>query len=220
MKKAINSVTFLLLVFIFFLSLSSAFSAAIGGLFYYSAYVVPVILAMLYFKASEKDEIRPTALRIMPDKKSALFSIPFVFPFVAIVLLISFLTSLVLNTLGFSYATDVSGNIFAVITKHVLLPAFLEEAVFRFIPLALIAPYSKKNAVVISSVFFAVVHCNLFQIPYALFAGLVLSYVALATGSIFPAVALHFLNNLSSVILMRNDSLAFSIAFKVEASQG
>jgi len=65
----------------------------------------------------------------------------------------------------------------------------------------------QKNALVISALLFASVHCNLFQIPYALFAGFVLSWIALATGSIIPCIILHFLNNVVSIVFMRYASL-------------
>ena len=150
----------------------------------------------------------------MPDVKSLGYTLPIIAPFIAAVFLISFLTSLLLNALGFSDSTDVSGHIASVMIKHAVLPAFFEEALFRFIPIMILAPYSKKNALVISSLLFAAVHCNLFQIPYALFASLILSSLAIATGSVIPCIALHFINNVTSVIFMRYSYLPnFNLIF-------
>ena len=67
----------------------------------------------------------------------------------------------------------------------------------------MLAPYSKKNAIFISSFLFAFAHCNLFQIPYALIAGFILGTLTLATGSIIPSIVLHFLNNGLSVIMLK-----------------
>lgn len=213
MKKAISAVTFFNLVFILVLSLSGSIKGWCGDVLYYLAYLIPVCFSFLYIKKWEKDEIKPQPPGLLPDGKSVVYALPFVFPFILIVALISLLSSIILGALGYTDSVDVSGNIITVIFRHAVLPAFFEEAVFRFIPIALIAPYSKKSALFISSIFFAVAHCNLFQIPYALFAGLVLAYITLASGNIIPAIILHLLNNISSIILMRNMSEGFNFVF-------
>ena len=198
MKKAVMAITFFDMVFLLVLSAAGSIGGTFGEIAYYFAFIIPLFLAFLYVRKNTDEEARPEPLKILPDAKSVAYTLPAVAPFIAIVFLISFLTSLILTSLGFSDTTDVSGNILFVIIKHAMLPAVFEEAIFRFIPLMLLRPYSKKNALVISSLFFAVVHCNLFQIPYALIAGLLLSLTALATGSIFPCILIHFLNNVAS----------------------
>ena len=203
MRKAISAITFFDVVFLLMLSVTGNIGGTIGNIIYYLAFIVPLFFASVFLRNNKDDEVKPEPPRLLPDLKSLGFALPLVFPFIAAVFLVSFLTSLLLNALGFSSVTDVSGNIFGVIVKHALIPSLFEEAVFRFIPIMLLSPYSKKNALFISSVMFASVHCNLFQIPYALTASLVLSAVAIATGSIFPSVMLHFLNNLASISFMR-----------------
>ena len=203
MKKAVVAITFFDLVFMFLLSLSGSLGGIFGNIAYYLSFFIPVFLAYFYLKFEGDSEKPPAMLKLLPDGKSLCYTLPLVAPFISVVFLISFLTSLLLNLLGFSDSVDVSGNLFGVVVEHALLPAFLEEALFRFVPLILLLPYSKKNALVISSVMFAAVHCNLFQIPYALMAGFVLSMVALATGNVFSCVILHFLNNIASIAFMR-----------------
>ena len=203
MKKAVIAITLFDMVFLLVLSIAGSIDGIFGEIAYYFSFIIPLILALLYVKKANEDEIKPSAPRIFPDANSVLYSLPVIAPFIAVVFLISFLTSLLLGALGFSDTTDVSGNILFVIMKHALLPAIFEEAVFRFIPIMLLAPYSKKNALVISSLFFACIHCNLFQIPYALAAGFILSLLALATGSVFPCIIIHFLNNVASILFMR-----------------
>ena len=215
MKKAITAITFFDTVFLLLLAISGTVGGAFGSVAYYFAFIVPVLLAFLFVKNDKDGEERPVPLKISPDAKSALFSLPLAAPFIALIFAVSLLTSLLLTFVGFTNtSTDVSGNIFLVITRHALLPAFCEEALFRFIPLMLLLPYSKKNALVIPSILFATVHCNLFQIPYALVASFALTFIAIATGSIFPAIAIHFLNNLASILYMRNGSeLYFNVFF-------
>ena len=223
MKKAITAITFIDIVFLLLLSVSGNVKGIFGDIIYYFAFAVPVLLAFIYLKRNEDDEAKPVLLRILPDKRSLKYALPLIAPFILIVFIVSFLTSLLLTKLGFSEATDVSGNLFTVIVKHALLPSFFEEALFRFVPLMLLIPYSKKNALALSSVMFAAVHCSLFQIPYALIASFILSLLALATGSIFPCILIHFLNNLASIIFLRysaapNFSLIFFLSLALLSS--
>ena len=45
------------------------------------------------------------------------------------------------------------------------------------------------------------------QIPYTVVGGLLLGYLAVATGSLWPSVILHFVNNLYSVVvIVTNDN--------------
>ncbi len=213
MKKAITAITLFDLVFMLLLSVSGSVGGVFGNIIYYLAFVIPIFLAFIYLRGRDY-EANPTPLKLLPDLKSIVYTLPLIAPFISAVFALSFLTSLLLNLLGFSSVTDVSGNLFGVIIKHAAIPSVFEEAVFRFIPIMLLLPYSKKNAVVISSVMFAAVHCNLFQIPYALIASFVLSFVAIATGNIFPCILLHFLNNLASIAFMRcSEAQNFNLIF-------
>lgn len=213
MKRAISIVAVTDVTFILLLSLSGSVGGVMGDIFYYLSFVISFLLALGINKALGGAFLQPS---VTPVKTVSAFTVPLAAPFVAAVMLISFLTSLVLGFFGFSSSIDLSGNIFAVILKHALLPAVLEELLFRFVPIALIAPYSKKNAVFISALFFSLIHCNLFQIPYALLAGFLLSLISVGAGSIIPAVIIHFLNNLASILLGRQgESLVFNICFFV-----
>ena len=74
---------------------------------------------------------------------------------------------------------------------------------FRYIPLRLLLPYSRRSALLVSAIMFSLIHLNLFQIPYALFAGVALAFIVVLSGSILPAILLHALNNAISVFWMR-----------------
>ncbi len=77
-----------------------------------------------------------------------------------------------------------------------LVPAVVEEFAFRGIVLGSLKKYGSGYAIIISSVLFGLMHGNVVQIPFATMLGLVMGYVAVATGSIIPCVIIHFLNNL------------------------
>ena len=104
-----------------------------------------------------------------------------------------------------SASTDVSGNILYVIAVRALAPAIFEEMLFRYLPLRALGSHSLKLAIIYSSALFALSHCNLFQIPYALVAGVLFASLDLAAGSIAPSVIIHFVNNLFSILMVRAD---------------
>ena len=81
-----------------------------------------------------------------------------------------------------------------------VLPAFAEEFAFRGVVLGLLRPYGEVFAVAGSALLFGIMHGNVVQIPFALAGGLVLGFIAVRTGSLWPSVCIHFLNNLLSYL--------------------
>ncbi len=82
-----------------------------------------------------------------------------------------------------------------------LLPALLEELLFRGMMLGALRPQGDKAAVIVSAIFFGLIHGNVLQVPFATILGLILGWLTVRTGSIVPAVLLHFVNNATSVLL-------------------
>lgn len=90
--------------------------------------------------------------------------------------------------------------IFAVLTVG-LLPAILEESVYRGV---LYNEYRKSNpkiAIFLSALLFGLLHQNLNQFSYAFALGLVFALVIEATDSIVSTMILHFFINSTSVVL-------------------
>ena len=81
------------------------------------------------------------------------------------------------------------------------IPALVEELAFRGIALGLLRKYGDGFAIVISSVLFGVLHGNFIQIPFAFCVGVALAYAVVRTGSIVPAILIHFINNAMSCLL-------------------
>ena len=82
-----------------------------------------------------------------------------------------------------------------------LVPAVCEEFLFRGAIASSLLPYGKTTAIVGSSVLFALMHQNPYQIFYTMFAGLFLGYLYVKTDSILCPTILHFCNNAMSVLL-------------------
>jgi membrane protease YdiL (CAAX protease family) len=211
MKRALTYVSLLDLIFIAALSFSALADGIFGELIYYLAFLLPIAIAFCLKRSTDAD-FYPIKLKI--SRKNLLLTLPAIAPTLALVFLISWLTSLILSHIGEGSTADVSGNIIRVILTHALITACLEEALFRYIPIAFIAPHTKRGAVIFSAVFFALAHCNLYQIPYALFAGVIFASLDIAFDSIIPSVLLHFLNNLISIFWIRGSgSTGFAIVY-------
>lgn len=82
-----------------------------------------------------------------------------------------------------------------------VLPAVLEELVFRGCVLHALRPFGDGFAVVVSAVLFGLMHGNIRQIPFALIVGLALGYLYVVTNSLWLPILVHFMNNALSVCL-------------------
>jgi hypothetical protein len=66
----------------------------------------------------------------------------------------------------------------------------------------LLSEHSRRGTILISAFFFALVHHDLFIIPYAFIAGVIFMTIDIALDSVIPSLIIHFLNNSLSVILI------------------
>jgi sodium transport system permease protein len=94
-----------------------------------------------------------------------------------------------------------SANIGLLILCVAALPAICEELAFRgFILSGFRNLGNNRRAIVISALFFAIAHGFLQQEINAFIMGLVLGYLAVRTGSLFPGVIFHFVHNALAVL--------------------
>lgn len=87
------------------------------------------------------------------------------------------------------------------VLKTAAIPALVEELAFRGIALGSLRKFGDRFAIVMSSLLFGLLHGNLIQVPFAFCVGLVMAYTVVRTGSIVPAVIIHFINNSMSCLL-------------------
>ena len=200
MKSAITYLVFLDLIFLMLLSLSGFFAEPLSSVIYYVAFLLPIIIFAILIKA-KKCDFHP--IRVTISKENLLLTVPVIMPTVGAIIFLSFITSRILGLFFEAPPAEVSGNLFADVVEHALVPALLEEALFRYVPIALLASCSRRECVFVSALLFSLVHCNLFQIPYAFFAGILLAAMDIAFGSILPSLVVHFLNNSLSVVYMK-----------------
>ena len=82
-----------------------------------------------------------------------------------------------------------------------LLPAVVEEFIFRGL---IFNGYKKRNplmAILLSSFLFGLMHMNLNQFSYAFVIGIIFALLAYATGSLLPSILGHFIINGTSVLI-------------------
>lgn len=82
-----------------------------------------------------------------------------------------------------------------------IVPAFVEEFAIRGTVMQPLRKYGDKFAMVMSALVFALMHGNMVQIPFAFIAGLAIGYAVTVTDSMWVGIAIHFLNNFSSVLM-------------------
>lgn len=91
-------------------------------------------------------------------------------------------------------------NLAVYVLSVAVIPAMTEEFLFRGVLLGILKKYGESFSVVATSLLFGLMHHNFVQIPFAFVGGLVFGYITIYTGSIVPAMAVHFANNLFSCI--------------------
>ncbi len=222
MKEKIKPVLLLFAVFYILFYTGSALGGIPGTVLYYSAFLVPCALSVPIQKREryEREELsglyESTYGIFKLSAEDIKLLLPTLIPSVVFIYAAAVTSSLILSALGLYNEPIEISSLPLMLLEHAVRPAILEEAVFRYIPLVLLAHYSKKYAVIISSVFFALAHGNIFQIPYALIAGVIFIFLDIMFDSIIPSVAVHLVNNALSVILIKYaDVHAASMAVRI-----
>ncbi len=80
-------------------------------------------------------------------------------------------------------------------------PGLMEEFAFRGVVQGVLRRYGSGFAIIVSSAFFGLMHGNFVQIPFAFLVGIILGIIREKTGTMWIACAVHFSNNLISVVL-------------------
>ena len=121
-----------------------------------------------------------------------------IMPLVAFINLVSmtFSTNMVSESLGTMTENPFLVNLFMI----AVLPAVLEEIVFRGIFYRAYREKGVVGAMILSSVTFGLMHMNFNQFCYAFVLGVIFCILVEATGSIFPAMIAHFVINGQSVV--------------------
>ena len=182
------------------------FSEPFTLILYFLSFLPPLILGYRRYKRERAEReaaagIREEAPNLLGiSRKNAALSIPVALLTVALVFLVSYITSLLLSALNVGGAPEYTGSFTYLLLRGAILPAMLEELLFRLLPLLLLAPYSKRWAILLSSLLFMLVHPSPYQMPYALLAGVIFIVADLVFESILPSLFIHLINNTVSAV--------------------
>ncbi len=110
--------------------------------------------------------------------------------------------SFFLSMLGYSRSSQSTdyyniGILFKELAFTALLPAFFEEFTHRGLLFAGLKEGKKKGIILIilTSLFFALMHQNIYQTVYTFFDGMIMGLVTYYSGSIVCGMLVHFMNN-------------------------
>lgn len=182
---------------------------------------VPFLIAYIMLKKEKNVGVLPFGT--VYDKKTAIrlvmvFLPVMVFSAVGINYLSAFLQSLMgIEFTGGASSLEIKGwdgTLLGVLAVAVV-PAIIEEAAVRGVVMQPLRRYGDKFAIILSAIFFACMHGNMVQIPYTVIGGLIMGYLAVVTGSLWPSIVLHFINNLYSLIILSAGDNLGSVATTV-----
>ena len=168
--------------------------------------VVPITLYKLFTKKTFKQILKDFGFKKISFKAVVYCVLIGVLVYILNIFVAS-LFSYILSIFGYSQAGASSGESSVSFVNFLLstifiavLPGIFEEITHRGLLLKGVAnTLGYKKAIVISSVMFGLMHLNINQCFYAIFIGLIIGFVASSSGSIFPAMILHFMNNFMNV---------------------
>ena len=119
----------------------------------------------------------------------------------------SFINSIFCDLIGFSFPEDmvISGpydnpSTIILYMASAIAPAFAEEFLFRGVFYTNLRPYGRTQAILISSLLFALMHQNIAQLFYTFVAGIAMALMYELTGSIWCSVIYHLINNELAVL--------------------
>ena len=166
-------------------------------------FILPAYFYLQYKSGGDPDEMtRGLRLRV-----PGIYQVPLLISALFLILFGNVLISLVFAgtgsleegfTLYNTFVSRNSGGFFTavyLIIAYAIVPAVCEEVVFRAI---LSREYERDNVVLgiaVSSLFFALIHFDLYMLPVYIFSGIVLALTMYATGSLVAAIAVHAVFN-------------------------
>ena len=175
------------------------------------AIVIPFLIIHGMMKREKVSEILPFGTTYDKDVATSLVMI-FIPVMILSAIAINSVSSIFQEMLGIEFQSTVGDfslngakEIFMGVLSIAVVPAVVEELVIRGIVMQPLRKYGDKFAIIVSAGLFACMHGNMVQIPYTVVGGLLLGYLAVTTGSLWPSVILHFVNNLYSVIIIAVD---------------
>lgn len=184
---------------------------------------IPFFIAHLMMK-KQKLTVVSLPFGTTINKKASKYLVMVFLPVIIIsAIVINYFSSFLQGKLGVEFTSAVNDitlngakETFLGVLSIAVVPAIIEETIIRGIVMQPLRKYGDAFAIFASAGVFACMHGNLVQIPYTIVGGLLLGFLMVLTGSLWPCIVLHFINNLYSVILVSvNDNFGDKAAIIV-----
>lgn len=179
---------------------SEAMFNIIQAFFSMFAILIPFGIALLFIKLVQKKG--PPLPFDAPNSKK-MFGASLAIAFLTLIIS-NFLVSVSVlagEAVGFSFdASDMpapesfTGYLWQLLSVA-LVPAFVEEFAIRGVVMNSLRKYGDFFAVIVSSVFFGLMHGNVMQAPFATILGVAIGWLVIKTNSLWTGIAIHFMNN-------------------------
>ena len=215
MENAVRRLSIISVLVLTLLFVPSEFDGIMSSVAYVLAFVLPFLLGIIWLRSEEKSEREePEPSYITIDKNGLLITLLTLIPCVFITFSLSYLTNLVMNFFDLQSSVYIGNDLFFALLMQAAIPAVLEELVFRYLPLRFIGKRAVLPCIILSSLFFSLVHHSFFSYIYTFFAGVIFITLDLAVGSVIPSMIIHFVNNCLSVLwIFYSGNSGFALPF-------
>ena len=174
----------------------------VGAALYVVTFCVPVLI---YRRAFAKHGVEPMRARCRMPRET----VPCILFGMAVVAAVAQINARMVSVFHYSEFSEemlwdtpsTNYELVLMFLTIAVIPAFVEEFLFRGLILSNLLPYGRVTAILASALLFGIMHQNAEQFLYATAAGVVIGWVYVRTNSIWPCILLHFCNNFKSVAI-------------------
>lgn len=164
---------------------------------------VPPLLYLIYNKMDISQVIRLNRIKL----KEAFLVIGMAIFGYGIVIFINYIWMWAISHIGPPIPqptppADSGGQYLAALLSIAIMPALVEEFLFRGVILRGYEAMGRKASVIMSGLLFALLHMNLASLPSIIFLGITISYIVQRSDSILSGIIYHFMNNTIAVTLV------------------
>ena len=192
----IASVLYTLLSYVVYDIDESFFTGFASALYYFLFLLIPfIVYARRHPGISEYIRVKPLKTR------HALLCAAIAVPGVLFVTYITAFWAMLIEALGGTVIDtaltipETAGGKLGMILSNAVLPGVCEELLFRGCMLSAWEEKGSVKAMVIVSVWFALLHASILGIPSEIISGLILAFVVLSTDSLFAGIIYHTAHN-------------------------
>lgn len=177
-------------------------SEILSMLAYIFGFLIPTLILRKMLRAKDWDYV--PAMKKPASKWTPLWILSAIAVNFAAAYMNAYLVELLLPFGGIDSSLFESGisepyQIVLALISTAVIPALVEEFLFRGVILSNMIPFGRDAAILGSALLFGLMHGNILQFLYTTLMGVVLGYVYVYTKSIWCCVLIHFFNNALSV---------------------